>query len=512
MTDAADLTEIELTLRVAPGSVSRLLRDPLLRELKQGPRRTSWHVSTYFDTDDLRLQRERAALRVRQIGARRIQTLKLAPKAEEGVLARREWEREVDGDVPDLRDIDDRHIRKILDDDVKHRLAPIFVAEIKRSTMPLELDGSSIEFALDVGEIKTERGSVPVCEAELELKSGRIESVYKLAQELNKRVPLTIEPLSKSERGYALLTNRTPTARRAENVALAKDMHSGTAFQIVARNCLLHLRANEASVRAAAAAESVHQLRVGVRRLRSALIAFGDLMPADERRRVSKSVRWIARQCGRARELDVFKADVLEPLMKRLPDEGSLRHLAELVDDASKEAYAAVAATLDGAQYTETLLALEAWVEGDRWKEGAAVDIPVRDFARVVLKRLHRKLVKDVDKVEELDEAALHQLRIRAKKLRYASEFFRSMFRGKAAKSYLSSLTAIQDRLGTLNDSVVARQIVTDLQRGNGATDQESLARAGGIVLGWNACRIEADLKRLPPAWDAFVGAKAFWK
>src|SRR5688572_22302277 len=210
MTGADEPTEIELTLRVAPDAVSRLLRDPLLRELKQGPRRTSWHVSTYFDTDDFRLQRERAALRVRQIGARRIQTLKLAPEAENGVLARREWEREVDGDVPDLRDIDDRHIRKILDGDVRDRLAPIFVAEIKRSTMPLKLDGSAIEFALDVGEIKTGRGSVPVCEAELELKSGRVESVYKLAQELNKRVPLTIEPLSKSDRGYALLTNRKP--------------------------------------------------------------------------------------------------------------------------------------------------------------------------------------------------------------------------------------------------------------------------------------------------------------
>jgi triphosphatase len=512
MTDADDPTEIELTLRVAPDAVSRLLRDPLLRELKQGPRRTSWHVSTYFDTDDFRLQRERAALRVRQIGARRIQTLKLAPQAEDGVLARREWEREVDGDVPDLRDIDDRHIRKILDGDVKDRLAPIFVAEIKRSTMPLQLDGSAIEFALDVGEIKTDRGSVPVCEAELELKSGRVESVYKLAQELNKRVPLTIEPLSKSDRGYALLTNRKPAAQRAENVRLAKDLRSGTAFQIVARNCFLHLRANEASVRAAAGADSVHQLRVAVRRLRSALIAFGDLMPADERRRVSKSVRWIAQQCGRARELDVFKADVLEPLTVRLPDEDALRQLARLVDAASGEAYAAIAATLDSTQYTETLLALEVWVEGERWKEGAAVDIPVRDFARVVLKRLHRKVVKGIDKVEDLDEAALHRLRIGAKKLRYASEFFRSMFRDKATKNYLSALTAIQDRLGTLNDSVVARQIVADLQRRSDGIDREAFARGAGIVLGWNASRIAADLKRLPPVWDEFQAVKPFWK
>src|SRR6185312_12984615 len=231
MNGAGDPTEVELTLRVAPDSVARLLRDPLLRKLKRGPRRTRWQVSTYFDTDDFRLQRECAALRVRQIGARHIQTLKLAPQPEQGVIARREWEREIEENTPDLRDIDDRHIRKLLDGDIKDRLAPIFVTEIKRSTMPLSLDGSTIEFALDVGEIKTERASIPVCEAELELKSGRVETVYKLAQELNRRVPLSIEPLSKSERGYALLTNCKPGPRRAEGVRLDKDMRAGLAFQ-----------------------------------------------------------------------------------------------------------------------------------------------------------------------------------------------------------------------------------------------------------------------------------------
>ncbi|HEX2116706.1 MAG TPA: CYTH and CHAD domain-containing protein [Alphaproteobacteria bacterium] len=514
MSGANEPTEVELTLRMPPDSVSRLLRDPFLRKLKQGPSRTRWQVSTYFDTDDFRLERERAALRVRQIGSRCIQTLKLAPVPEKGVIARREWEREVTDNTPDLRDIDDRHVRRLLDGDIADRLAPIFVTEIKRSTMPLALDGSTIELAVDVGEIKTESGSIPVCEAELELKSGRVETVYKLAQELNRRVPLTIEPLSKSERGYALLRNRKPGPRRAEGVRLDKDMRAGAAFQIVARNCLLHLRANEASVRAAAVADSIHQLRVGVRRLRSALVAFGHLMPADERRRVSKSVRWIAQQCGRARELDVFKADVIEPLRQRMPNEASLIELERLVAQARDDAYASVSATLDDKQYTETLLALEAWVEGERWNEGAGggVDIPVRDFARAVLKRLHRKLTKGVKAIDALDEEALHELRIRAKKLRYSAEFFRSLFRDKPAKAYLAALTAVQDRLGTLNDGAVARQLVSSLEERRGGVDADVFARGTGIVLGWNACRIAADLKQLPAAWERFTEAKLFWK
>jgi triphosphatase len=514
MDGAGDPTEVELTLRIAPGSVSRLLRDPLLRELKQGPRRTRFQVSTYFDTDDFRLQRERAALRVRQVGARRIQTLKLAPHPDQGVIARREWEREIGNDAPDLRDIDDRHVRKLLDGDIRDRLAPIFVTEIKRSTIPLALDGSTIEFALDVGEIKTEKGSVSVCEAELELKSGRIESVYKLAQELNRRIPLSIEPLSKSERGYALLTNRKPAPRRAASVKLDKDMRAGFAFQVIARNCILHLRANEASVRAAAGADSIHQLRVAVRRLRSALVAFDDLMPADERQRVSKSVRWIAQQCGRARELDVFWTDVVHPLRERLPGERAVAQFARLIDRLRDEAYTAVSATLDDKQYTDTLLSLEAWIEGDRWKEGSGsgVDIPVRDFARAVLKRLHRKVVKDVKAIGRLNEPELHALRIRAKKLRYSAEFFRSLFRDKTAKAYVAALAEVQDRLGTLNDGAVARQIVASIEGAEDGIDPDLFARGSGIILGWTACRTAADLEELPAAWQAFIDAKPFWK
>jgi triphosphatase len=513
MDGADDPTEVELTLRVDPKAVPRLLGDPLLRQLKQGPCRTRRQISTYFDTDDFILQRERAALRVRRIGARRIQTLKLAPQPDRGVIARREWEREVANDAPDLRDIDDHHVRKLLDGDIKDRLAPIFVTEIKRSTMPLALDGSKIEFALDVGEIKTEKGSVPVCEAELELKSGRVETVYKLAQELNRRIPLSVEPLSKSERGYALLTNRKPAPRRAGSVKLDREMRAGPAFQVVARNCLLHLRANEASVRAAAAAESIHQMRVAVRRLRSALVAFGDLMPKDERRRVSKSVRWIAQQCSRARELDVFKADVLRPLRERLPDERALAEFARLTDRLRDEAYAAVAATLNDKRYTETLLALEAWVEGERWREGGSgADTPVRDFARGVLKQLHRKVVRSIKAIDKLDDAELHELRIRAKKMRYSAEFFRSLFRDKAAKAYILALAEVQDRLGTLNDGAVACQIVRAIGDARDGIDPDLFARGAGIVLGWTACRTAADLKKLPESWQAFVDAKPFWK
>jgi CHAD domain-containing protein len=121
--------------------------------------------------------------------------------------------------------------------------------------------------------------------------------------------------------------------------------------------------------------------------------------------------------------------------------------------------------------------------------------------------------VEDIERrIDALDEEALHELRIRAKKMRYSAEFFRSLFRDKAAKAYLSELTDVQDCLGTLNDGAVARQIVSDLEAQRDGVEPSVFARGAGIVLGWNACRIAADLKQLPAAWERFTDARIFWK
>ncbi|HEX6978154.1 MAG TPA: CHAD domain-containing protein [Alphaproteobacteria bacterium] len=513
MTDANDPMEIELTLRLDPAVAKRLMRDPLLRKFKQGRRTTQRLLSIYFDTPDFRLRRQRATLRVRQIGGRRIQTVKLAARAERGILARHEWEREIDGTIPDLRDIDDRDVRRIVNGDISNRLAPVFVSEITRSVIPLEVDGSAIELAVDVGEIRTDRGRVPVCEAELELKSGHVKNVYRLAQELNRRMPLSIEPMSKAERGYALAANAHPPPRKADPVRLDPDMTAGQAFQVIARNCLLHLRTNEASVRAEPTVEGVHQLRIAIRRFRSALSVFGAMLPTGERRRIGQKLRWIARQCARARELDVLLEEILYPMRKHLPDDAAMAEFIAVVEDACRAARKVVVTTLNSREYTGALLMVEAWVESRDWQtvsDGIA-DQPVRGFARSVLKRLHRKLRKAGSDLEDLDETGLHALRIRAKKLRYAGEFFRGVFRDKVARNYLAAVTGIQDCLGTLNDGAVARKLVADLEH-EGSPEPARFARAAGAALGWNACQTAADLKRLPAAWDVFLAARPLWK
>ena len=516
MSEPGEPRETELKLRIPPESLSRLMQHRLLRRFgagaASGPRRL---VSTYYDTPDFRLSQARVSLRVRKDGKRRIQTVKCAPTVEDGINVRREWEREVEAERPVVKGLGDKQLRKLLGaGQVRGRLAPQFVTDFQRSTFPLKLRGADVELAVDVGEIKTNDRTVPICEAEFELKSGSLAGVYAIARELHKTIGFTLEPLSKAERGFALVTQAPPKSRRAEKLRLEKNCTIAEAFIRIGRSCLLHLRANEPAVRGGRSAEGVHQFRVAIRRLRSALTAFRAVLPAARRQKISHDLRWIAHQFGNAREWDVFHSEVLAAVRGQLGGDRSLAAFNEAARAARTDAYKAVIETVNSARYTEALLQLEASWEGGDWLAmlGEDRDEPAYDFARRALKKLHRRLHKLGDRIAELDEAELHELRIRAKKLRYAAEFFRSLFPARGAKAFIRALSEIQDRLGSLNDGAMVKHRLAELEKRGNGIDHALLARTSGVITGWNAACVAADLKELPEAWARFAEVRPFWK
>ncbi len=515
MTESGDPREVELKLRLPPEAVPRLMKHRLLRQLaKRGPVRQHL-VSTYFDTPDFRLMQAQVALRIRKIGRRHVQTVKCAPDVKHGLNSRSEWEREIGGDQLSLKDVGNKRLRKLLTaGKIRDRLAPQFVTDVKRATWPIKLNGSSVELAIDVGEIKSSKGRVPVCEAEFELKSGPVDGIYALARELHKSVPFSIEPLSKAERGFALVANVLPKSQRAKPLELERDCTIADAFRSIGRSCLFHLRANEAALRPAPTPEAIHQFRVAVRRLRSALTAFGALLPKGVRRRITGEMRWIAQRFGHARDWDVFHGALLREVREHLSADGSLVVFSRAVKAARGAAYQAVTETIASPRYTDSLLRMEAWWEGGAWMAslGDEHDEPARDFARRVLKKLHRRLHKLGDRLDRLSESELHEMRKQAKKLRYAAEFFHSLFPAKVAKAYIRSLAEVQERLGSLNDGVTAKQLLAELEKRKNGMDQTVLARATGIISGWSAARLAQDLKRLPDAWARFADHKPFWK
>ena len=105
-----------------------------------------------------------------------------------------------------------------------------------------------------------------------------------------------------------------------------------------------------------------------------------------------------------------------------------------------------------------------------------------------------------------------HQLRIALKKLRYAAEFFGSLYPRKRTDKYIEALKRLQDDLGHLNDVSVAERLVGDLLGQSAANARRgALQRAAGLVLGWYAHGAHAVEKETVRKWMSFTEQKPFW-
>ncbi|MGH6929212.1 MAG: inorganic triphosphatase, partial [Dongiaceae bacterium] len=242
--------EIELKLRLSPDRVAQFKRVARSRTIERARGRTRRLVSVYFDTPRLDLQSFGAALRIRHVGQRRLQTLKLPLEDPSSLQAFQELERAVGSDLPDLTGISDESFASYIGDhNIIPNLASLFTTEFRRTIWPVQFNDSTIEMALDVGEIRAGERRLPICEVELELKSGPPERLLEVGLLIHRDVPVAWEYETKAARGYRLAANEAPTAQRAASVSLSHEMTARAAFTATARACVKQIRANESCAR-----------------------------------------------------------------------------------------------------------------------------------------------------------------------------------------------------------------------------------------------------------------------
>ncbi len=191
--------EVELKLTLPSYAAQDFLQDSQLGAPEGEPLVLD---NQYFDTDDLKLNQSHAALRIRKSQHGFVQTLKNKGTALAGLHVRGEWEYPIDQAQIDWslfpEDVQ-------IDDDIKRDIKPLFKTDFERHVWNVRFGSSEIELVLDQGLICTTKHNAPVCEIELELKSGDANDLFTLALELSKRYPLVPCDISKAERGYALL-------------------------------------------------------------------------------------------------------------------------------------------------------------------------------------------------------------------------------------------------------------------------------------------------------------------
>jgi inorganic triphosphatase YgiF len=523
-------TEIELKFLVPQAA-----RAGVAAELARGSAtldRTTL-AAMYLDTDDRRLARAGMAWRLRREGRRWIQTLKTA-----GSNALERFEHEVIR--PDASVDASQHagtpagdrlialLRRARADGVEPGVR--FRTEVRRTTRRIRTRGAVVEVAFDEGRLSSVSTSQRIREIEFELVSGSPMAMLAVAERWRKRFGLVYDPRSKSERGDRLADGKSfPPLRKAELPSYADDATATEAFGVVLDECLAQITRNAIGVIAgdpAQRVDHVHQLRVGIRRLRTALRSFQGWVPTPPAELVD-GLRALFATLGLSRDNDVLGSGVMAELAAvgapplTLPPGPAGPDPSDAVQAAATQrmllAWIAWRAALVHAP-DETVEPAEAGLpaeehqaaadagQADSGPSEAAPAEPVsrqanagpepaasegaRTFHRNGARRLrrwHARIVLDWESFDDLDEDGLHALRKRIKRQRYAVEFFAPFLRRRQVERYLEALAAIQDRMGTLNDLFVARARYQAL-----ATPDP----AAWFALGWLAARI-AELRTL---------------
>jgi CHAD domain-containing protein len=291
--------------------------------------------------------------------------------------------------------------------------------------------------------------------------------------------------------------------RKPGALQLTPDLTVGDGLQEMLAGALVALQGQGAPAKAPNR-ESVHRLRVGVRRLRSVLSAFSGALPEGERRALGDRFRAVAQRFGRAREWDVFLAHLVADMRKAMPEEGDV-----LVQVEHFAGEARRAALPPGDSIKTSLAAIDAAMQEAPWLRSSTPplarcwEMPLHDYAAALLSRRHRQLRKRVKRVELADQRAFHSLRVRVKKLRYPAELLKSLFDEEAASVYLDRLVQMQDALGALNDALAARRLVGELPLP---------ASTQRLLLGWIARDIETCRERFPARGRAFRHGEPFWE
>jgi inorganic triphosphatase YgiF len=480
--------------------------------LRRVGRRAVPITSHYWDTADRRLAHAGLSLRLRHAKGRWEQTVKGAgagpvERLEQTVPRPGEWSE--NGPSPELGYYAGSEAGALLDAALSRRrgrvpaLEPQYTSIVVRRAVPVVVAGADIEVAVDRGVVRAGARSMPVCEVELELKHGDAAALIALGREGIDSHGMWLSTIAKATRGERLSGGAAALgATKAKPAQLRQEATGAAIFRAVARSCFDQIVAN-ASVIAAGDVddETVHQLRIGIRRMRTAWRELGIW-------RGSLGPQWEAPAAEVFRALGAYRDQrtVAAAMQQCLAAAGSPD--PALAPDASAAAVDPVT-TVRSPAFQHALLDLLAFLiepgpASDPASEAGGDD--GRSSAQTIGRRfdkLHARLKRDAKRFEELDGPARHRVRKRLKRLRYLGELVAPLYKTGRVEKFLRALVPAQDALGHYMDIVVAIGLAQDKV-------------ASGDVrawfnVGWLQAQLPEAVEHCGRALQRVVAAAPFW-
>ncbi|MCU4390260.1 CHAD domain-containing protein [Acinetobacter courvalinii] len=447
----------------------------------------------YYDTAERLLAKNYVAIRLRQEGEHWVQTFKAASKnhlqriEEDIYLGKCAQEPELDLSLYKHNQTVQTVLREVLGE-APAELELQFQTNVERTFHVFEFEGSHIEVCLDDGEIRTPTDHAQICEVEFELKQGSAADLIQFSKTWVDQYQLWLDVRSKAERGNLLAQGKVVSAAtKAKSLNLDKDVSAEQAIKQIIENTLNHILPNAAAIAdGVAEADHIHQARVGLRRLRSALKHFSNWSAQIDSKWESQLAD-IFRALGQSRDNDAIQDSVI-PLVKQVCDFDF--PFPENVDTN-------IAGLLSDSKTTQLFLSLFSFSYSDQQSKSK-----LSKQATKSLTKLYQKILKDAAQFSSLAVEQQHRTRKRVKQLRYCIDFIAGIYPEKQVQQFLNKLQPIQEYLGFYNDLFVAEQIF----------EQQAAKHSQFLfALGWVKAQQPHVAKKAAKKLQGLSAQDAFW-
>ena len=447
----------EVWLDLDQAAVTKLLA-------RLGPAAAEHRESAFYDTADLLLRRAGVRLEIVRHGRRGVQCVTLPP-----ALHRREClvhETDLADRMPDRA-----HLLTVLPPAVaaaldERPLERLFALRYTRTTAREPNHTPALEVVLDRGVLAV--AGIETAFAELMTGDVGGGDAARAATALLDGLPVRLATEDRWERGFRIAAGVQVRPQRNRPVWVEAGATVGDAGQMVLRNAFEHFLRNLPAASLYGDVEAVHQMRVGLRRLRAFTSVFRGTV-GDPFRAELEELQQLFAALAEVRECDVFLESTL-PLIRPQQLQASERAAFEVTARLHRaSALGALRRVFDGPDLARVVSALALRLQGDGWRDRTPradllAHVGAATFAARRIRTLHRKLVHArPERSDELD--GWHRARVRAKKVRYALEPLRSVYPRPASrlKPYAKALETLQEGLGLLNDLRTAADVVVRL-------------------------------------------------
>ena len=389
-------------------------------------------------------------------------------------------------------------------------LAPFAAFAGHRRDFPLIVDGSPAKLSLLAGEL---RGVVDQLAVHRLLLAGPPQAMAKLAAKLGEQIPLGVPRASLGAEARALATGAEAAPRPRGGPEVPAGSSVGEALSVIIAQLAEAIHFWAPQLGTADTEEPVHQMRVALRRLRSALSIFRRAIRDDPAwlDGLATDLKSLAATLGTARDWDVFIAGLGAELAEACPGDKRLTQMLATAARKRDAAYASLRSFMHSHEWQRLGLAiallptLRPWDGQGSPEQAARLAAPAETYAAGALGRALKHLLDFGESLEGIHAEQLHDIRKQAKRLRYTIEFFAPLFAEKQVRRYLSRLEDLQEDFGTFNDAAVAATLAASLGTG---TDR---AFAAGAVQGYAAAAQIRATRQVTRGWNRFYRATPFW-